>query len=39
MERLLPDVRAGLPGTDTLLRLLTLWDAVQWASPGDTDLQ
>lgn len=39
MECLLPDVRAGLAGTDALLCLLALRDALQRAAPGDTDLQ
>lgn len=39
MERLLPDVRAGLPGADALLRLLSLRHAVQWAAARDKDLQ
>lgn len=39
MERLLPDVRAGLPGADALLRLLSLRHAVQRAAARDKDLQ
>lgn len=39
MERLLPDVRAGLPGADALLRLLSLRHAVQRAAARDADLQ